>query len=121
MVSMSIAPFLLRGMNLLGIRSVTKPTPNRIRAWDPIARTLDPARIEAMAVDTTLEDLPGLARDILKGQVRGRVVVDRKPPGATPGRSSDRRARASMAPPTASIALAQLSGSSGRGPVSASP
>ncbi|MCO5128618.1 MAG: acryloyl-CoA reductase [Rhodobacteraceae bacterium] len=71
-----ITPFILRGVNLLGIDSVMQPYANRLRAWERIARDLPMDRLEAMVQPATLTDLPGLGRDILKGQVRGRVVVD---------------------------------------------
>jgi acrylyl-CoA reductase (NADPH) len=71
-----ITPFILRGVNLLGIDSVMQPFANRVRAWDRIARDLPMAKLEAMIVPAVLSDLPGLGADILKGQVRGRVVVD---------------------------------------------
>ena len=71
-----ITPFILRGVNLLGIDSVMQPHANRVRAWARIARDLPMDRLEAMIVPATLSDLPRLGADILKGQVRGRVVVD---------------------------------------------
>lgn len=71
-----ITPFILRGVNLLGIDSVMQPYANRVRAWDRIARDLPMDRLEAMIVPATLADLPRLGAEILKGQVRGRVVVD---------------------------------------------
>ncbi|ETX26773.1 acryloyl-CoA reductase [Roseivivax isoporae] len=71
-----VVPFLLRGVNLLGIDSVMQPYENRLRAWERIARDLPMDRLEAMVTPATLEDLPKLGADILKGQVRGRVVVD---------------------------------------------
>lgn len=71
-----ITPFILRGVNLLGIDSVMQPYANRVRAWERIARDLPMDKLEAMIQPATLSDLPGLGRDILKGQVKGRVVVD---------------------------------------------
>jgi len=71
-----ITPFILRGVNLLGIDSVMQPHANRLRAWERIARDLPMDRLEAMVEPATLSDLPRLGADILKGQVRGRVVVD---------------------------------------------
>jgi acrylyl-CoA reductase (NADPH) len=71
-----ITPFILRGVNLLGIDSVMQPFANRVRAWDRIARDLPMDKLEAMVQPATLADLPRLGRDILKGQVKGRVVVD---------------------------------------------
>jgi len=72
----SVVPFLLRGVNLLGIDSVMQPYPNRVRAWERIARDLPMDKLEAMVQPATLSDLPQLGADILKGQVKGRVVVD---------------------------------------------
>ena len=71
-----ITPFILRGVNLLGIDSVMQPYENRVRAWQRIAKDLPMDKLEAMVQPATLSDLPGLGRDILKGQVKGRVVVD---------------------------------------------
>ncbi|MBF9047221.1 acryloyl-CoA reductase [Rhodobacterales bacterium LSUCC0031] len=72
----TVIPFLLRGVNLLGIDSVMQPYANRLRAWERIARDLPMDKLEAMVTPARLEDLPQLGRDILAGQVRGRVVVD---------------------------------------------
>ncbi len=72
----TVIPFLLRGVNLLGIDSVMQPYDNRLRAWERIAKDLPMAKLEAMVQPATLSDLPALGKDILKGQVRGRVVVD---------------------------------------------
>lgn len=72
----TVIPFLLRGVNLLGIDSVMKPRADRIRAWQRIATDLPMDKLEAMIKPATLADLPGLGADILKGQVQGRVVVD---------------------------------------------
>ena len=72
----TVIPFLLRGVNLLGIDSVMQPYENRLRAWERIAKDLPMDKLEAMVQPATLSDLPQLGRDILKGQVKGRVVVD---------------------------------------------
>ena len=72
----TVIPFLLRGVNLLGIDSVMQPLENRKRAWDRIASDLPMEKLEAMIEPAVLSDLPKLGKDILKGQVRGRVVVD---------------------------------------------
>jgi acrylyl-CoA reductase (NADPH) len=72
----TVIPFLLRGVNLLGIDSVMQPYDNRLRAWARIASDLPLEKLEAMITPATLSDLPGLGRDILKGQVKGRIVVD---------------------------------------------
>jgi acrylyl-CoA reductase (NADPH) len=72
----TVIPFLLRGVNLLGIDSVMQPYENRLRAWERIARDLPMDKLEAMIAPARLEDLPRLGEAILKGEVRGRVVVD---------------------------------------------
>ncbi|NND18415.1 MAG: oxidoreductase [Silicimonas sp.] len=72
----TVIPFLLRGVNLLGIDSVMRPYEDRVRAWGRIASDLPMEKLEAMIQPATLADLPKLGADILKGQVKGRVVVD---------------------------------------------
>lgn len=72
----TVIPFLLRGVNLLGIDSVMQPYQNRVRAWQRIASDLPMDKLEAMIWPAALSDLPALGADILKGQVKGRVVVD---------------------------------------------
>ena len=71
-----IMPFLLRGVNLLGIDSVTMPYPQRVEAWRRVAAELDLALLDGMTSGCALEDVPAQAKAILKGQVRGRLVVD---------------------------------------------
>ncbi len=72
----TVIPFLLRGVNLLGIDSVMQPYDNRLQAWNRLANDLPVEKLEEMATNATLTDLPKLGRDILKGQVKGRVLVD---------------------------------------------
>lgn len=72
----TVVPFLLRGVNLLGIDSVMQPFANRVKAWERIAADLPMAKLEAMIRPAALADLPALGAAILKGQVQGRVVVD---------------------------------------------
>jgi acrylyl-CoA reductase (NADPH) len=72
----TVIPFLLRGVNLLGIDSVYRPVAPRRAAWQRLARDLDPALLDRMVHPAHLEDLPRLAGEILAGQVQGRVVVD---------------------------------------------
>ncbi len=72
----TVIPFLLRGVNLLGIDSVMQPYANRVKAWERIATTLPKEPLNAMITKATLADLPQLGKDILAGQVRGRVVID---------------------------------------------
>ena len=75
-LSATVIPFLLRGVNLLGIDSVMQPYDNRVRAWARIAKDLPMEKLEAMVQPATLSDLPRLGADILQGKVKGRVVVD---------------------------------------------
>ena len=72
----TVIPFLLRGVNLLGIDSVMRAYEDRIKAWGRIASELPMEQLESMIQPATLSDLPALGAAILKGQVRGRVVVD---------------------------------------------
>jgi acrylyl-CoA reductase (NADPH) len=72
----SVLPFLLRGVSLLGIDSVMQPLPARESTWKRIADTLPGEVLDKMARTVRLEDLPGLAEEILQGHVRGRVVVE---------------------------------------------
>ncbi|MBS0393277.1 MAG: oxidoreductase [Proteobacteria bacterium] len=72
----TVMPFILRGINLLGIDSVMCPQPRRALAWQRLCRDLPLDRLEQMVVPAALADLPRLAAAIVKGDVRGRVVVD---------------------------------------------
>jgi len=72
----TVIPFLLRGVNLLGIDSVMCPKEKRITAWQRIQRDLPMEKLENMTSEAKLADLPQLGKDILSGNVRGRVVVD---------------------------------------------
>lgn len=72
----TVIPFLLRGVNLLGIDSVLQPFENRQRAWQRVVTDLPLEKLEAMVQPATLQDLPQLGAEILAGEVQGRVVVD---------------------------------------------
>ena len=72
----SVIPFLLRGVNLLGIDSVMCPRDERIEAWDRLARDLPFDKLEATTQTVPLAEVPALAPRILKGEVRGRVVIE---------------------------------------------
>lgn len=73
----TVMPFILRGVKLLGIDSVMAPMALRRRAWDRLARDLDKAKLAAIGAEVApLTAVPDLAAKILKGQVRGRVVID---------------------------------------------
>lgn len=72
----TVLPFLLRGVNLLGIDSVNCPTERRIIAWNRLAKDLPLDKLDPMAEVHPLGDLLTLGGAILKGQVRGRAVID---------------------------------------------
>jgi acrylyl-CoA reductase (NADPH) len=72
----SVIPFLLRGVNLLGIDSVMCPRDERIEAWRRLANDLPLDRLDRMTQTVPLSALPEMAPRILDGRVRGRIVVD---------------------------------------------
>jgi acrylyl-CoA reductase (NADPH) len=72
----TVIPFLLRGVSLLGIDSVMCPRDERIEAWQRLVRDLPLDRLERMTQTVPLSALPELAPQILKGEIRGRTVVD---------------------------------------------
>lgn len=71
----TVIPFLLRGVNLLGIDSVMCPNPLRQNAWRRLAKDLPLDLLETMIHEISLEQLPDYGRQIMAGQTRGRVVV----------------------------------------------
>lgn len=72
----TVIPFLLRGVNLLGIDSVMCPMKRRLEAWTRLRSDLPLDKLEAMTVEAKLDEVPRIAAQILKGGIRGRVVVD---------------------------------------------
>jgi len=72
----SVAPFILRGVSLLGIDSVMRPLADRVDAWQRLADILDPSIFEDISTDISLKEVPDVAEALLTGKVRGRVVVD---------------------------------------------
>ena len=72
----SVAPFILRGVALLGIDSVYCPKPLRERAWARLARDLDREKLTLATRDIALGDVIAAAHDIIDGKVRGRVIVN---------------------------------------------
>ena len=72
----TVIPFLLRGVNLLGIDSVMQPYENRLRVWDRIASDLPHDKLEEMTDVIGLDGVAEATSSILGGQVRGRLVVD---------------------------------------------
>ncbi|MEZ5217835.1 MAG: oxidoreductase [Ilumatobacteraceae bacterium] len=72
----SVLPFILRGVNLLGIDSVEMPMDRRRAAWSRIAGDLKPSNLGSLGHDITLDDLDQVLTDILAGKAQGRSVVD---------------------------------------------
>ncbi len=74
----TVFPFILRGVRLIGIDSVQVPMFKRDAAWGRLGVLVDPAKVQATMQMVPLQDVPAVADRILRGQVRGRVVVDVK-------------------------------------------
>lgn len=72
----SVLPFILRGVTLAGVDSVMAPMKIRIEAWQRLAADLDKVKLSDMTTVEPLGKVPELARAILQGQTRGRVVID---------------------------------------------
>ncbi len=71
----TVLPFILRGVRLLGVDSVMAPRERRERAWSRIARDLPAERLDELTTEIALADVPAWSERILAGQVRGRAVV----------------------------------------------
>jgi acrylyl-CoA reductase (NADPH) len=71
----SVAPFILRGVSLLGIDSVMCPLKRRREAWNRLASDLDRGKLAAMTSEVGLGQAPDFGSAILEGRVRGRIVV----------------------------------------------
>lgn len=72
----TVAPFILRGISLLGIDSVMAPKPRRLEAWARIARDVDTTALDVIATEIGLGQVIGAASELMQGKVRGRIVVD---------------------------------------------
>ncbi|HEX4292615.1 MAG TPA: MDR family oxidoreductase [Rhizomicrobium sp.] len=72
----SVAPFILRGVSLLGIDSVQMPMPRRLQAWERLARDLEVAKLSSMTHTIPLAEVRKAGQDIVAGRIRGRVVVE---------------------------------------------
>jgi acrylyl-CoA reductase (NADPH) len=72
----TVAPFILRGVSLLGIDSNWRPRAERTLAWQRLAELADPAWFSDVAHDITLEQAIPLSSELIAGKVRGRLVVD---------------------------------------------
>jgi len=72
----SVAPFILRGVTLVGIDSVMAPTAARMEAWSRLASDLDKHKLDVLTTEISLAQAIAKAPQILAGQVRGRLVVN---------------------------------------------
>ncbi|MER8957654.1 MDR family oxidoreductase [Mesorhizobium sp. M0701] len=72
----SVAPFILRGVSLLGIDSVMAPKAVRLEAWRRIGADLNHAKLASLSTSIGFDGIIGAAHDIVEGKIRGRVVVD---------------------------------------------
>jgi len=72
----TVAPFILRGVSLLGINSVTRPKAERIAAWQQLAQWLPKAMLDHNTREIGLSEAIATASDLLAGKVQGRVLVD---------------------------------------------
>lgn len=75
-LAITVFPFILRGVSLVGIDSVACPMDLRLRIWDKLAGDWKPGRLERLTREISLQELDPLIDKILKGQMKGRVVVD---------------------------------------------
>jgi acrylyl-CoA reductase (NADPH) len=71
----TVMPFILRGVKLIGINSVTRPYADRVEAWQRLERDLDPVLLASMTRHISLDEAIPAAQDLLAGKVRGRIVV----------------------------------------------
>jgi len=72
----TVLPFILRNVTLAGIDSVNAPQAVREAAWSRLARDLDLVKLESTAVEVGLAETPRIAQAVLRGEVRGRTLVD---------------------------------------------
>ncbi len=72
----SVAPFILRGVSLVGIDSVMRPLEDRIEAWQRLADILDPSVFDDVSANISLTEAVDVASDLIAGKVQGRVVVE---------------------------------------------
>ena len=75
-LSTTVLPFLLRGVNILGIDSVVCPADRRTTVWADIAANLPMDKLDAISHRHSFDELPTLGNAILKGEVQGRAVVE---------------------------------------------
>jgi len=71
----TVAPFILRGISLIGIASSTTPMADRLAAWPRLAKLVDSEKLACITQTIPLEDAIKTSADLLAGKVRGRLVV----------------------------------------------
>jgi acrylyl-CoA reductase (NADPH) len=71
-----VAPFILRGVTLYGINSVTVPRAKRIAAYEQLSQLLDLKTLDEISHEITLEESLKYAQELMAGNVRGRLIVD---------------------------------------------
>lgn len=74
-VPLTVAPFILRGVTLIGVQSVTCPIPERVRAWERLAELLDVSKLEALAQERPLDQAVQASEDLLEGRTHGRIII----------------------------------------------
>ncbi|MDH5264306.1 MAG: oxidoreductase, partial [Betaproteobacteria bacterium] len=72
----SVAPFILRGVRLVGVDSVMAPRADREEAWARLATDLDRGKLDTLTTEAGLAEAIALAPDVLAAKIRGRIVVD---------------------------------------------
>lgn len=72
----SVAPFILRGVTLVGIDSMMCPRPERVEAWRRLGTDLDMSKLEMISNEISLSEAIPTALKLIKGEIRGRVIVD---------------------------------------------
>ena len=72
----TVMPFILRGVSLFGIDSVMAPMEKRERAWQRLSSDINFEKLEEMVDEISLDQVEKFAKDILQGQIKGRMVVN---------------------------------------------
>ena len=72
----TVAPFILRGVSLLGVDSVNCPMPQRAEVWRRLATDMKPAHLSELTRTIAFDQLPGVFDDFIQSRIKGRVVVD---------------------------------------------
>ncbi|OAG75112.1 Alcohol dehydrogenase [Acetobacter malorum] len=71
----TVAPFILRGVTLVGIDSVHCPKEERLAAWQQLAQLIDPEKLNGIITEISLSEVKKAASDLLDGEIRGRLLV----------------------------------------------